>query len=59
MNTLDSIIAHYAPQQRAGLLPAMQAAQVLNGWLSRETIAHVAHGLGVPLAEAYGVVKFY
>ncbi len=59
MNTLDSIIAHYAPSKRAGLLPALQAAQVLNGWLSRETIEQVARGLNVPLAEAYGVVKFY
>ncbi|MEP7200016.1 MAG: NAD(P)H-dependent oxidoreductase subunit E, partial [Chloroflexota bacterium] len=59
MNTLDSIIAHYASQQRAGLLPALQAAQVLDGYLSRETITHVAKGLGVPPTEAYGVVKFY
>ncbi len=59
MDTLDSLIAHYAPQRRAGLLPALQAAQVLHGWLSRETIAHLARGLGVPLAEAYGVAKFY
>jgi NADH-quinone oxidoreductase subunit F len=59
MNTLESLIAQYAPQKRAGLLPALQAAQVLHGWLARETIEQVARGLSVPLAEAYGVVKFY
>ncbi|MBI5876137.1 MAG: NAD(P)H-dependent oxidoreductase subunit E [Chloroflexi bacterium] len=59
MNTLDSIITHYQPQGRAGLLPALQAAQVLDGWLSREAITAIAQGLGVPLAEAYGTLKFY
>ncbi len=59
MNTLASIIAHYAPQQRAGLLPALQAVQVLEGYLSRDTLAQVARGLGVPLADAYGVATFY
>src|SRR5439155_20846038 len=59
MNTLDSIIAHYALQRRAGLLPALQAAQVLEGYLSRETLETVSRGLRVPLAEAYGVATFY
>ena len=59
MNTLDSIIAHYALRRRAGLLPALQAAQVLEGYLSRETLETVSRGLRVPLAEAYGVATFY
>src|SRR5438105_4809570 len=59
MKTLDSIIAHYALQKRAGLLPALQAAQVLEGYLSRQTLETVARGLNVPLAEAFGVATFY
>src|SRR5438270_710336 len=59
MNSLDSIIAHYALQKRAGLLPALQAAQVLDGYLSRETLEAIARGLSVPLADAYGVATFY
>ncbi len=59
MNSIEAIITHYAPQRRAGLLPALQAAQVLSGWLSRDTIVAIAQGLGVPLAETYGVIKFY
>jgi NADH-quinone oxidoreductase subunit F len=41
------------------LLPALQEAQMLLGWLSSETITQIARGLGVPQTEAYGVVKFY
>ena len=59
MNTLETIVARYAPQKRSGLLPALQEAQVLMGWLSSETIRELAKGLGVPQTEAYGVVKFY
>src|SRR5919202_3338150 len=59
MATLDTILEYYAPLKRAGLLPALQAAQEFEGWLSRETVKKVAQTLGVPLAEAYGVVKFY
>ena len=59
MNTLESIIARHAPHKRSGLLPALQEAQVLLGWLSAETIGEIARGLGVPQTEAYGVVKFY
>ncbi|MCA1553143.1 MAG: NAD(P)H-dependent oxidoreductase subunit E, partial [Chloroflexi bacterium] len=59
MTTLDSIVAHYAPLGRSGLLPALQAAQVLDGWLSHDTLAAIALGVGVPLAEAYGVATFY
>ena len=59
MNTLESIVARHAPHKRSGLLPALQEAQVLLGWLSAETISEIARGLGVPQTEAYGVVKFY
>jgi NADH-quinone oxidoreductase subunit F len=59
MNTLESIVARHAPQKRSGLLPALQEAQVLLGWLSAETITQIARGLGVPQTEAYGVVKYY
>jgi NADH-quinone oxidoreductase subunit F len=59
MDSIQAIVEYYAPQRRAGLLPALQAAQVLEGWLSPETMAAIATGLGVPVVDAYGVAKFY
>lgn len=59
MDTIETIIEYYRMQGRAGLLPALQAAQARERWLSREQVTQIAQGLGVPLAEAYGVVKFY
>ena len=59
MNSIQAIITYYAPQKRAGLLPALQAAQVLEGWLSPDTMTAIATGLGVPVVDSYGVARFY
>ncbi|MFN8498393.1 MAG: NADH-ubiquinone oxidoreductase-F iron-sulfur binding region domain-containing protein [Anaerolineae bacterium] len=56
---LTPILAAFAPLGRAGLLPALQAAQSLSGFLSESTTAQIAAALGVPLADVYGVIDFY
>lgn len=56
---LQRIVEKWKPAARSGLLPAFIEAQEELGWLSKETIAEIAQGLHVPLAEAYGVADFY
>ena len=64
MSEID--LAHLAPAVekyislgRAGLLPALHAAQKIYGWLPQEVAAEVAKNLKVPLADVHGVIEFY
>ena len=41
------------------LMPIMQKAQELFGYLSLETQSIIAEGLGIPVTEVYGVATFY
>jgi len=41
------------------LMPIMQKAQELFGYLSLETQSVIADGLGIPVSEVYGVATFY
>lgn len=45
--------------QRGGLMPALQEAQAIYGYLPKEVQIIIAEELGVSLAEVYGVVSFY
>ncbi len=47
------------PRERTWLLPALQAAQEAEGWLSPESLATVAIHLRVPQSEVYGVAGHY
>lgn len=58
-DTLNAILARWSPVGRAGLLPTLIEAQEKFGWLSAETLTQIGQGLGVPLAQVYGVVDFY
>ena len=57
--SLDDILARWSPVGRSGLLPALIESQERLGWLSEATLTQIANGLGVPLAEVYGVADFY
>ncbi len=56
---LDEIVERWKPVGRSGLLPALIEAQEACQWLAPAVIKHVANGLSVPLADAYGVAEFY
>jgi NADH-quinone oxidoreductase subunit F len=56
---LRSMLAEFAPQGRAALLPALHAAQQLRGWIPEPVAAEVSRALGVPLADVHGVIDFY
>ena len=47
------------PRERTWLLPALQAAQHEEGWLSPETLATIAAHLRVPKSEVWGVATHY
>ncbi len=55
---LDGIFAAYG-EERGTLIPVLQAAQHLYGYLPREVLEEIALRLEVPLSRVYGVVTFY
>jgi NADH-quinone oxidoreductase subunit F len=56
---LHSMLVGLAPQGRAALLPALQLAQQLHGWIPEAVATEVGRILGVPLADVHGVIDFY
>ena len=47
------------PTARALVLPVLWMAQEQAGWISRDTMEHVASLLNLPLGHVYSVVTFY
>jgi len=56
---LHAALAELAPRGRTALLPALQAAQSIYGYLPEPVAVEVGRLLGVPLADVYGVIDFY
>jgi NADP-reducing hydrogenase subunit HndA len=50
---------HELKNQRGALMPVMQRAQHIYGYLPIEVQKMVSEGLDVPLEEVYGVATFY
>ncbi len=58
LSLLDPVLAEY--KDRAGtLIPVLQKAQDIYGYLPVEVMRHIADGLGVKPAKVYGVATFY
>ena len=55
---LDAVIARYKGQQGC-VMPAMQEAQEIYGYLPEEVQLMLAEGLDIPLEHIYGVSTFY
>ena len=55
---LDAVIARYKGQQGC-VMPAMQEAQEIYGYLPEEVQLMLAEGLDIPLGHIYGVSTFY
>jgi NADH-quinone oxidoreductase subunit E len=45
--------------RRGAVIPALQKAQALYGWLPKEVLEVVSKEMRVPLSQIYGVVTFY
>ena len=46
-------------EQQGALMPVLQEAQAIYGYLPIEVQRKIAEGLNIPLEEVYGVVTFY
>ena len=55
---LDEVIAEYC-EKPGGLIPALQTAQTMFGYLSEAVIQRIADGFGKTVSEVAGVVTFY
>jgi NADH-quinone oxidoreductase E subunit len=55
---IDDIIAQYQGTKGA-LIPVLQSAQNLLGYLPKEVLVHVSESLHIPFSEVSGVVTFY
>ena len=55
---LKEVIAHHHDQP-GGLVPILQEAQEIYGYLPIEVQTMIADGLGISLSEVYGVATFY
>ena len=55
---LQEVLEQYKTQQGA-VIPVLQKAQGIYGWLPREVLEAVSEGMNVPLSRIYGVATFY
>lgn len=55
---LKEVIARHK-EQPGGLMPVLQEAQGIYGYLPVEVQTMIADGLGISLSEVYGVATFY
>jgi NADH-quinone oxidoreductase subunit F len=59
LSPLQLLLSEYSPFGRTRLLPALQAAQNLYGYIPEPAAAEIGRALGAPLAEVHGVIEFY
>jgi len=57
--TLDSVLEQYPAAGRDKLIPILQEAQELQGYISREAVISIGRHLGLPTSKIYGVATFY
>lgn len=55
---LEEVLEQYRDQKGA-VIPVLQKAQAIFGYLPQEVLVKIAEGMGVPLSQVYGVVTFY
>lgn len=59
VQALDKVIQRFSQDGRKALMQVLQEAQNIYGYLPLPVQRTVAFGLGVSVAEVYGVVTFY
>lgn len=55
---LDALIAK-SKREKGALIPVLQKAQEIYGYLPADVIKRISQGLRIPLARIYGVTTFY
>jgi NADH-quinone oxidoreductase subunit E len=58
LDPLYEVLDEYKTQKGA-VIPVLQKAQEIYGWLPKQVLAVIAKGMNVPLSQIYGVVTFY
>ncbi|HEX2954837.1 MAG TPA: NADH-quinone oxidoreductase subunit NuoE [Bacillota bacterium] len=58
LKQLDEVIESYKDEEGA-LIPVLQHAQEIFGYLPEDVQERIARGLKVPVSEVYGVATFY
>jgi len=58
LSRLEEVFARHG-DERGALIPVLQAAQGMYGYLPREVLEEIAKRLRVPLSRVYGIVTFY
>ncbi len=58
MSLLDPIIAKFKGK-KGNLIPLLQGAQELYGFISREAFDKLSRETGIPLSDMFGVATFY
>lgn len=59
LTPLQTTLSDLSLQDRTDLIPALQAAQSIYGYLPEPVAAEVGRALKVPLVDVYGVIDFY
>lgn len=58
LNRLESVFEKHRGEE-GPLIPVLQEAQDIYGYLPKEVLTRISRGLKVPLSNIYGVVTFY
>lgn len=58
LSRMDEVVKKYRGQDGA-LIPILQDAQAIYGYLPEEVLAHIGRRINIPLCRIYGVVTFY
>ena len=58
LSPLHELLAQYK-EQHGAVIPVLQKAQAMYGWLPKEVLQTISKGMNVPLSQVYGVVTFY
>jgi NADH:ubiquinone oxidoreductase subunit E len=58
LEPLYEILKEYR-EQRGAVIPVLQRAQELYGWLPAQVLEIISKEMNVPLSQVYGVVTFY
>jgi NADH:ubiquinone oxidoreductase subunit E len=58
LSLLEPILAQYQGQ-RGALIPVLQQAQTVYGYLPRAVLQQIADRMRIPLSKTYGVATFY
>lgn len=59
MDKLNEILERYKEDREEALIPILQEAQAMFGYLPKDVLMTIGQRLKIPLSKIYGVVTFY